>query len=283
MIELEQNNYYRVIQLLNEVPFNNYFAGSVVRNKVKGKIFVDSEQTPSACLIVHKYGMSLLCGSDRNDSFNNKVACFLKNDSINISMAKWMLVHPESWCDKLSGLLGKDLLKVPDIKEDEHLRYKESNKVLQTERVNFKFHKNLFVNNSKIPEGFILTRIDSEMYGKISGSVVPQNFWNSAEDFLENGIGFSLLSDDQVVSTCFSSFIIDDKLELGIETAERFRGKGYSIYPALALIEYCLSLGYEPIWACRKENIGSFKLAQKLGFLPFSNHPYYVLPVPPKL
>lgn len=283
MIELEQNNYYRVIQLLNEVPFNTYFARSVVKNKVKGEVFVDNEQTPSVCLIVHKYGMSLLCGSDKNDSFNDKVADFLKNDSTNNSMAKWMLVHPENWERKLSDLLGKDLLKVPDIRENDHQKYKESNKVLQTERVNFKFHKNLFINNTKVPEGFALKRIDLEIYEKISGSVVPQNFWNSEEDFLESGIGFSLLSDDQVVSTCFSSFIVDDKLELGIETTERFRGKGYSVYPAIALIEYCLSLGYEPIWACRKENIGSFKLARKLGFLPFSNHPYYVLPVSPKL
>jgi hypothetical protein len=33
----------------------------------------------------------------------------------------------------------------------------------------------------------------------------------------------------------------------------------------------------EPVWACRLENDGSYKLAQKLGFEPVLEIPYYRL------
>lgn len=33
----------------------------------------------------------------------------------------------------------------------------------------------------------------------------------------------------------------------------------------------------EPIWSCRLENTGSYKLAQKIGFLPTAEIPYYRL------
>lgn len=280
MIEIKQNGYYKVIPLLDQGTYNNYLFQSVAENKVRGKVFVDNVKDPTVCLIAHKYGMSLLCGNDTNDSFNNKLIGFLKNDSINNHMTKWMLVFPEQkWTDKLTLLLGDDLLKVPDIKEEEIQKYKTSKKILQTERVEFKFDVNAFKKITTLPSGFVLKKIDQELYEKITGSVVPKNFWDSAEDFLQNGIGFSLLFDNKVVSSCFSSAIFEDKLEFGVETDKEFRGKGYSIYPVLAMAEYSLSIGYEPVWACRKENIGSVKLARKAGFSASSYHSYYTIPI----
>ncbi len=43
------------------------------------------------------------------------------------------------------------------------------------------------------------------------------------------------------------------------------------------LIEYCLENSYEPVWACRLENVGSYKLAEKLGFEMYGEVPYYRL------
>jgi len=111
----------------------------------------------------------------------------------------------------------------------------------------------------------------------MKGSVAPSSFWDSADDFFENGIGFSLFYENKLASTAFSAFIHDDKLEIGIETIEAFRGKGFVKYVCSSLIDYCLENGYEPIWSCRKENINSYKLAQKLGFEPIKEIPFYRL------
>lgn len=42
-----------------------------------------------------------------------------------------------------------------------------------------------------------------------------------------------------------------------------------------AMIEYCLENGFKPIWGCRKDNLASLRLAQKLGFEEKVCHPTY--------
>jgi RimJ/RimL family protein N-acetyltransferase len=109
------------------------------------------------------------------------------------------------------------------------------------------------------------------------GSVVPKYFWNNAEDFLERGAGYSVLHQGKLAATAYASFVIDDMLELGIETVEQFRGRGFGKYACCALIDHCLERGLEPVWACRLENTGSYKLAQKVGFEDIAHIPYYRL------
>lgn len=281
MIEFTQHYFNKVFDIVKKVPFNNYFARVVLENKIEGRVFADNESSPEVCFIIHKYGMALLCGRTDIDSFNLKLVSFLKNDSINHGYAKWILVHPETeWQNKISELLGDTLTVKPDIIDSEILKYKKEGKILQTVRVNFKFDKNIYNSKYQMPDGFRIERVSPSIYSRISGSVVPSYYWKDAEDFLANGIGYSMLSsDDEVVCVCFTSFIVDDKYELGIETAPKFRGRGYAIYPVCAMIDFCLSHNFEPVWGCRKENTSSFKLAEKAGFRPHSYHPYYTLPV----
>jgi hypothetical protein len=52
---------------------------------------------------------------------------------------------------------------------------------------------------------------------------------------------------------------------------------GFAEYTCSALIDYCIENNYEPVWACHLENIGSYKLAQKIGFTPSALIPYYRL------
>jgi RimJ/RimL family protein N-acetyltransferase len=66
-------------------------------------------------------------------------------------------------------------------------------------------------------------------------------------------------------------------LEIGIETAEEFRRKGFAEIVCEAIIEYCIANKYEPVWSCRLENSGSYILAQKMGFEPIYKIPYYRL------
>jgi L-amino acid N-acyltransferase YncA len=51
-----------------------------------------------------------------------------------------------------------------------------------------------------------------------------------------------------------------------------------ALYTCSALIDYCLANNFEPVWACRHENTGSFRLAEKIGFESVRTIPYYQLP-----
>jgi len=124
-----------------------------------------------------------------------------------------------------------------------------------------------------------IVRTTKEMFRNMQGSVIPKYFWKDEDQFQNTGIGYSLIYDEEVVSTAFSSFRIDNQLEIGIETLERCRGKGLALYVCSALINYCIENALEPIWSCRIENIASYQLAHKLGFAPSLFIPYYRLSV----
>jgi RimJ/RimL family protein N-acetyltransferase len=66
-------------------------------------------------------------------------------------------------------------------------------------------------------------------------------------------------------------------LEIGIETVQRHRGRGHAVRACAALLDYCLDHGYEPIWSCSLTNRGSHRLAERLGFVPTLQVPYYRL------
>jgi GNAT superfamily N-acetyltransferase len=185
-----------------------------------------------------------------------------------------MQVFPDDWNHVLKALFNDSL-----IKSAENKMKKETGIIELNTRVNFTFDYGRYLNFRKtnlVPDLKII-RTDGKIFSAMQGSVVPFYFWKSADDFLENGVGFSLFYKGELASTAYSSFIHDNKLELGIETVEKLRGKGFAEYTCSALIDYCIENNYEPVWACRLENIGSYKLAQKIGFTPSALIPYYRL------
>lgn len=282
MMELDAPDFAKVAPLVEEVPFNTLFARAVLARMVRGRVLVDQVPSPTVCVIVHKYGLSLLGGSPNNDVFNHGLRGFLRNDALNHGSAKWLLSYPGAWESTLRALLGEDLAAASLFESGKTDPDPTPRKVLLTERVNFRYRGVAPRKSRELPPGFALRRIDSGLFDAISGTVVPRFFWDSAASFLDAGLGFALMAGGEVASVGFSAFVIDRRLELGVETSPRYRGRGLSVYPAHALIDHCLSHGYEPVWACRKENVASFRLALKLGFSPSTFHPYYLLPREPR-
>jgi RimJ/RimL family protein N-acetyltransferase len=89
-------------------------------------------------------------------------------------------------------------------------------------------------------------------------------------------MGFCLVKDDDtIVSTSFAAYIDNNRIDIGIETNPEYRGQGFGALTCAAMIQYCLDNGYEPIWGCRKDNMASFRLAQKLGFKETIFHPTF--------
>jgi GNAT superfamily N-acetyltransferase len=247
-----------------------------VEKHVTGSIYVDRSNEPGTFYIVHPYGMSLLFGDTEQDDFNLQLLDYLLNTSKVRGKADWLLAFPGSWNRKLMVLLGVNLISSKD-----NPGSSLNSKIEQNTRVNFKFNSDKYVKFKRdhITGAFKVFRTDVRMFENMQGSVVPMYFWDNAKAFLKNGVGFSIIREGKPVSTAYSAYMHDNQLELGIETLESYRGKGLALYTCSALIDYCLKNKYEPVWSCRLENIGSYKLAQKLGFEPTVTLPYYRLPV----
>lgn len=271
---LNEKEFSRLLVPLEEVTINNLFARFVIEQKVKGKIFVDNLDNPQTYYVVHPYGMTLLFGESDNTEFNREFREYALNTNHIRDGYEWMQTFPRRW-DTVLNTLFEDSL----VLSAENTMQQQKGIIELNTRVNFKFDHDAYNNlrYANLPNDVTIIKTDKDIFRDMKGSVIPLHFWANESDFLEHGVGFSLFYKDRLASTAFASFIHEDKLELGIETVAEFRGKGLAEIVCSALIDYCIANNYEPIWACRLENVGSYKLAQKIGFIPAIEIPYYQL------
>ncbi|RXK81703.1 GNAT family N-acetyltransferase [Filimonas effusa] len=271
---LSPKDYAKVNAALQRVSFNNLFARSVVEHQISGQVFVDNTEAPESFYIVHPYGMSLLLGRSDDPVFNAAFKEHALNTNKSRNKHEWMQAYPNKWHLVLCELFGDKL-----IANAQNTGQQQHGIVELNSRVNFKFNieKYQAVSHKSTAPGVAVVETDRELFRKMEGSVTPNFFWDSEDDFLANGKAFSLLDNNQLAATAFSAYMTSDKLELGIETLPAFRGKGYAAAVSAALIDFCISNNYEPLWSCRLENTGSVMLAQKLGFEVALTFPYYRL------
>jgi hypothetical protein len=271
MIELPHSSYDLAAKALSGVKINHLFAKSVFEGVVDGTVYVDKLPLPNVYYIKHPYGMSLVWG-DRDAFLGwHDFWKYLEAYSNLNGRDEWLQVWPEELSDAFSI---SDQIPASDIRKGSFHRLVEPH-----ERLNFGFERSKFLEGrTSIVRALnteTIVRTGSNEYDKFVGSVVPDYFWRSKDAFLDKGVGFSLITEGVVASTVFSAFIHGKQVELGIETNDKYQGRGYAYAVCCRLIDYCLELGYEPVWSCRMGNTGSVKLAMKLGFYPTKTIPYF--------
>lgn len=273
MILLDKNQFHLLREPLSKVSINHLFARSVIEHCIEGTVYVDDTINPKTFYVIHPYGMSLLFGDHTNINFNQLFKQYALNINKSRTNYEWMQVYPTQWNGVLMDLFGNNCIAVSENKN------KSTTAIEINTRLNFRFNKEHYLAQRKnfMGSGVRIERTDRKSFTEMKGSVIPSYFWNDADDFVKQGIGFSLYDDGILASTAYSAFIHDKQLEIGIETIHAFRGKGYASLSCSALIDYCIQNAFEPIWACRLENIGSYALAQKLGFEVTLELPFYKL------
>jgi RimJ/RimL family protein N-acetyltransferase len=274
MIVLPPSSYSVLKERIKEVTINNLFARAVIEQHVKGIVFVDDLPNPSIVYLVHPYGMSLLWGNCNNIEFNKQLKQYALNQLRNREQHVWMQAYPQGWDNVLAELFGQQMVK--SALNTDNLT---SGIIELNTRVNFKFNADNYLKRpkSELANGNVVVETDREVFAQMSGAVVPSKFWDSANDFVRSGKGFTLLHNGNIAATAYSAFVVDNQLEIGIETVEKYRGLGYAETICSHLIDYCLERDLVPVWSCRLENAASYKLAQKLGFEPTVTLPFYRL------
>ncbi len=268
MIQLKIKDYSKVINPILKIEINSLFARAVINQKVKGQIYVDNAENPQTFYVIHPYGMSLLFGKSDNNEFNNQFRSYVFNSSGKRIKDEWMQAYPNEWGSTIKKLFG----------ETEPI-------VEYHKRTHFKFNKDKFYQNKQIFQNdsevdkIQIRETSSADFNEMRGTVIPSMFWNNSEDFITHSIGYSLFHENKLAAIAFGAYIEKNTLELGIETCEQYRGKHFAYKVCCALIDYCLENNYCPVWACRSGNVGSYQLAQKLGFEAIYENSYYHLKV----
>ena len=185
-----------------------------------------------------------------------------------------MIAASPEWDNVLTDLFGDSLIKAPENSG------KEASGIIELNgRMNFSFNVQKYAQFEKrtIPEHDLIVKTDAVLFEQMTGSVIPQKFWDNAKDFETNGSGYTLLHNGEIAATAFSAFVHENRLEIGIETVEKYRGNGYAELVCCKLIDECLESGFLPVWSCRSENTASVRLAGKLGFETTLSFPFYRL------
>jgi GNAT superfamily N-acetyltransferase len=258
MREIPPEGFAEFLPWLSDLPINELFARSVLRGRVGGRAWVDSPEAPSLLHILHPYGMSLLVGQVSPQALPALSEHLLGRE-------QWLQLWPTAGTEALA----------------EALSTASAGKVQRFVRSNFRFDARTHAarrREFKAPPGVELVQMDGGHFKSLDCSVSPRAFWRDAAHFEREGLGFCTQRGGEATATAFAAFLIDGQLEIGIETLPAWRAQGHALWAASALIEACQQRGLVPVWSCRRENVASWRLAQKLGFVPTLELPYFRLP-----
>jgi GNAT superfamily N-acetyltransferase len=283
MTKLEPREHHRVDVLLRDLPINTLFARAVVDGQVEGSVHVDDPVAPRACHIAHPYGMSLLFGTPGSAGFLHALREHLLGGRSKPGGVEWLQAFPQHWDSVLATMFAGRLVR-QDGAAGADPATADATAVVQDSRVNFAFDARAYAQlgeSLQLPADCAIIDDIERIYASMQGSVVPRVFWPSAAALAAHGAAFGVMRRGELVSVAFASFVVDDFLELGIETLPQARGTGLAVHACRALIDDALRKGFEPVWACRLGNVASFRLAQKVGFVPTRFLPYYRLPLRP--
>lgn len=121
-----------------------------------------------------------------------------------------------------------------------------------------------------------LAQVDEELFNKAKGqewSSYLGGCYYSYQDFENNGLGFVIMKDGEIVSAASTYFYYLGGIEVEVDTKESERRKGFAKICASKLILECLSKGWYPNWDAHNKE--SLELAKKLGYEFDFEYPVY--------
>lgn len=121
--------------------------------------------------------------------------------------------------------------------------------------------------SEKLNPDYQLSLMDHKLYeeamaGDWSRDLVS-NF-ESGDDYLERGMGVSVLHDGHMVAGASSYTVYHGGIEIEIDTKKEYRRRGLALAAGAKLILECLERGKYPSWDA--QNRESVALAEKLGY-----------------
>ncbi len=89
--------------------------------------------------------------------------------------------------------------------------------------------------------------------------------------------GFGLVSDYSLLAYCGSTgFFSGNEFMLEVDTFDPVdRRHGFAMLVCTAMLDYCIEHGYAPVWETPETNIGSQRVAEKLGFTKQEIYPVF--------
>ncbi|NHJ84201.1 MAG: GNAT family N-acetyltransferase, partial [Asgard group archaeon] len=229
-----------------------------------GRIWVDSKEKPTSGFLVDNVWSLFLAGNPNNSEFNASIGKLLKDEIFpiaknqeKITYGEWIFYFEhQDWLEKIVNEFG--------IKDPVPIR-----------RYHYLFEKLLVPDwRAKIPEGFVMRKIDESLLKQkklenlddVKEWIIPH--YGNEGKFFELGSGFCLVENEEKIACwCVSDWRVGNRIEISIATANDYRRRGFATLCVAAHVEYYYKKGYQIGWHCYQENEGSWRTAEKVGFV----------------
>ncbi len=100
--------------------------------------------------------------------------------------------------------------------------------------------------------------------------------FGSSLRLLEEGVVACGLVSGRVVATAHTSAISGGYADIGVFTAEGWRGLGYATACTSMVVRRLLGMGLRPVWSAGENNPASIRIAEKVGFERVSRRTYLI-------
>ena len=276
--ELEKSEFHKVLPL-----FQGYLQDpmmhAVIEGRSSGRVFVDDAADPGAAFVWTGTECAYVAGGEGSSRFEQALHQLVLEEIIPAAQSSGrdflsLFSFPGSYAPKLEDLFSA---QVP----------------LRTPLSTFYFDEGRFDARHREPQkqpmgAITLKRIGAEELANprnehLSGEIAA--YWGTAGSFLEDGIGYCVLDGEHLVSWCYVQAYGQGAQTIDIWTVPSHRRRGLGTLVAAAVINRSLAEGYSPFWICDKANVGSRRLAERLGFrytgdiflidIPFQPYAFY--------
>jgi len=260
MHKISQESCQKINPLFEQSEIGFPLIRAVIELQQQGELYADDEQSPSVCMIFTRFGFAFLFGDENNRTFNHSIARLIFQDSqLTPSYLLWYK-PPLVWQEKL------DALPQRLIRKRQRIRFAFQNDQLPAAK-----------EGRGLPPAYKLRKLDEQLFetGILLDLDLPMRFWRSVGDFLQNGFGFCVTQNEQVVGLCYSACVAAKTAEIDIAVLQDHQGLGLGTTLGAAFVEYCLKNNVEPTWDCFAYNKASLKLARRLGFVENTRYSFY--------
>lgn len=272
IFELNPSQFKSISHLLDGERVNLEIK-AVVEGYNPGWVFVDNVMDPQAAMVWSKgiKGFYFLGRTD-NEDFNNYLNTYIKY--IIAPRAKKMDLDTFefsgtslAWEDKLAEIFSdRDLSISKQYVYRRPVAEKSSDFAVELDKA------------------YEVCMIDNDLFQRpeLDLSLVKESvddWWESTQDFNENGIGYCIVHDNKAVCSCTASSFDGSEVQSHIVTNENYRKQGLATAAVAEFVKTAKQTDLELYWDCMEKNEGSRALAEKMGYVKAYEYKLFEFPI----
>ncbi|SDQ56819.1 GNAT family N-acetyltransferase [Virgibacillus salinus] len=268
--ELKKSEFYKCKELLYEQ--GHIEPKAIIEGKNSGRIFVDDIISPTSGFIwLGSNNGFIFIGNEENEGFNFELKNFI-NTVIKLDVRKVGLTSFEAignhskWNKTIKKVFGENLIsynqRVYELQKDDYR--KQNVPIIEQGYEVIKITKTILENRD-----YLVYENIEFLHSKVL------EFWTSFERFLNYGIGYCVVYENEIVSVCFSGVVAGNVHGIDIETLKHHQGKKLAQKVAHTFVKDCIENNNTPYWDCMEVNKPSVSVVENIGFKNKFNYIWY--------